>query len=112
MTTEPQTEPAPAPAGPTPPAPVEPKKETWWSFLRFLLILFVATLVLRSCVVAPFSIPSASMMPNLLIGDYLFVSKWPYGYSRYSFPFGVIQYGGRIMGSVPERGDIAVFRYP
>lgn len=112
MTTEPQTEPAPAPAGPTPPAPVEPKKETWWSFLRFLLILFVATLVLRSCVVAPFSIPSASMMPNLLIGDYLFVSKWPYGYSRYSFPFGVIQYEGRIMGSVPERGDIAVFRYP
>lgn len=88
------------------------KKESWWSFLRFLAILFVATLALRSCVVAPFSIPSGSMLPNLMIGDYLFVSKWPYGYSRYSFPFGVAQFDGRIMGSLPERGDIAVFRYP
>ena len=92
--------------------PPEKKKESWWSFLRFLAILFVATLVLRSCIVAPFSIPSASMMPNLLVGDYLFVSKWPYGYSQYSYPFGIIRYEGRVMGSLPERGDIAVFRYP
>jgi signal peptidase I len=112
MTTEPQTEPARTPVGPNPPAPAEPKKESWWSFLRFLGILFVATLVLRSCIVAPFSIPSGSMLPNLMIGDYLFVSKWPYGYSRYSFPFGIAQFDGRIMGSLPERGDIAVFRYP
>ncbi|HEY0117009.1 MAG TPA: signal peptidase I [Allosphingosinicella sp.] len=90
----------------------EPKKESWWSFLRFLLILFIGTLFLRSCIVAPFSIPSGSMLPNLMIGDYLFVSKWPYGYSRYSFPFGIANFDGRIMGSLPERGDIVVFRYP
>jgi signal peptidase I len=107
---------APPPAGPAPAAaaaqaPPE-KKESWWSFIRFLLILFVATLFVRSCVVAPFSIPSGSMLPNLMIGDYLFVSKWPYGYSRYSFPFGIIQFDGRIMESLPARGDITVFRYP
>jgi signal peptidase I len=112
---------APPPAGPPPvaagarPAALEAppeKKESWWSFIRFLLILFVATLFVRSCVVAPFSIPSGSMLPNLMIGDYLFVSKWPYGYSRYSFPFGIIRFDGRLMGSLPARGDIAVFRYP
>lgn len=112
MNSEDQTEPNSAPVDPSKPAPAEPKKESWWSFLRFLAILFVATLVLRSCIVAPFSIPSGSMLPNLVIGDHLFVSKWPYGYSRYSFPFGIAQFDGRIMGSLPERGDIAVFRYP
>ena len=115
---------APPPSGPNPAAPPpagapkasgappEQKKETWGSFLRFLAVLFLATLFVRSCVVAPFSIPSGSMLPNLVIGDYLFVSKWPYGYSRYSFPFGVVQFDGRVMGSLPARGDIAVFRYP
>ncbi len=108
MTSESESAP-PVPATDT--APPE-KKESWWSFIRFLLILFLATLFVRSCVVAPFSIPSGSMLPNLMIGDYLFVSKWPYGYSRYSFPFGIIQFDGRIMENLPERGDIAVFRYP
>ena len=108
----PATEPAPAPAPAGGKVPPPEQKESWWSFIRFLLILFVATLFVRSCVVAPFSIPSGSMLPNLMIGDYLFVSKWPYGYSRYSFPFGVVNFDGRIMGRLPERGDIAVFRYP
>jgi signal peptidase I len=92
-------------------APPE-KKETVWSFLRFLLILFLITVGVRSFLVAPFSIPSGSMLPNLWIGDYLFVSKWSYGYSQYSFPFGIVGFDGRIMGSSPERGDIVVFRYP
>jgi signal peptidase I len=92
-------------------APPE-KKETAWSFLRFLLVLFLITVAVRSLLVAPFSIPSGSMLPNLWIGDYLFVSKWSYGYSRYSFPFGIASFDGRIMGSSPERGDIVVFRYP
>lgn len=111
---DPAAPPAPAPtAGSGAAAPTAPeKRESWWSFLRFLLILFVATLALRTCVVAPFSIPSASMMPTLLVGDYLFVSKWPYGYSQYSYPFGIVRYEGRVMGSLPERGDVAVFRYP
>jgi signal peptidase I len=68
--------------------------------------------LVRSLVIAPFTIPSGSMLPSLWIGDYLFVSKWPYGYSRYSFPFGVVQFDGRVMANTPERGDIVVFRYP
>ena len=90
----------------------EQEKESIWSFLRFVLILGIVTLLVRSLLFAPFSIPSGSMLPNLMIGDYLFVSKWPYGYSRYSFPFGMINFNGRLWGSLPERGDIAVFRYP
>jgi signal peptidase I len=95
-------------------APPEKKqeKESVWSFLRFLLILGLITLLVRSLLFAPFSIPSGSMLPNLMIGDYLFVAKWPYGYSRYSFPFGIVQFDGRVFGALPDRGDIAVFRYP
>jgi signal peptidase I len=79
---------------------------------RFLLVLFVLALVLRSFVIAPFSIPSGSMLPRMMIGDYLFVAKWPYGFSRYSFPFGILSFDGRLLGTTPERGDVAVFRYP
>ena len=62
--------------------------------------------------VQPFSIPSASMLPTLYIGDYLFVAKWPYGYSRYSFPFQFPPLGGRLVGHLPRRGDVVVFRVP
>jgi signal peptidase I len=105
------------PADDTPPAPpAKPikvkKEESWWDTIRFLLWLFLAAVVLRTFLFAPFSIPSASMMPNLLIGDYLFVSKWAYGYSRYSFPFHPINFDGRLLGGTPERGDVVVFRHP
>ena len=109
MESEPPAPSAPSPSAETPP---EPGKESWWETIRFFLILFVAALALRSLLFAPFSIPSGSMLPNLLIGDYLFVSKWPYGYSRYSFPFGIMRFDGRFFGDLPERGDIVVFRYP
>jgi signal peptidase I len=79
---------------------------------RFLLVFLVLAMLLRTFVVAPFMIPSGSMMPRLMIGDYLFVAKWPYGYSRFSIPFGLASFGGRIWGAEPERGDIVVFRYP
>jgi signal peptidase I len=66
----------------------------------------------RSFVAAPFSIPSGSMLPTLYIGDYIIVGKWPYGYSRYSFPFAFPPFKGRLLGSVPLRGDVVVFRHP
>jgi signal peptidase I len=87
------------------------RSETAETF-RFLLKLAVVVLILRSFIFAPFSIPSESMLPRLLIGDYLFVSKWSYGYSRWSLPGGVPLIPGRIFGSTPTRGDVVVFRAP
>ncbi len=87
------------------------RSETAETF-RFLLKLAVVVLILRSFIFAPFSIPSESMLPRLLIGDYLFVSKWNYGYSRWSLPGGVPLIPGRILGSTPTRGDVVVFRAP
>ncbi|RLQ89403.1 signal peptidase I [Notoacmeibacter ruber] len=72
----------------------------------------ILALVLRTVLFQPFSIPSGSMRPTLLEGDYLFVSKWSYGYSRYSLPLGLDIFDGRIFGSEPERGDVAVFKFP
>ena len=82
------------------------------SILKSLLWLVLAAWLLRSLIVAPFSIPSGSMLPTMAIGDYLFVSKWPYGYSSASFPFHVPSFDGRILGSTPERGDVVVFVGP
>lgn len=67
---------------------------------------------IRTIAFEPFNIPSGSMIPTLLIGDYLFVSKYSYGYSRYSIPFAPNLFSGRILGKVPERGDVAVFKFP
>lgn len=69
-------------------------------------------LVIRTLLFQPFSIPSGSMRPTLLEGDYLFVTKWAYGYSRHSLPFSPDIFSGRIWGSEPERGDVAVFKFP
>ena len=78
----------------------------------FLLKLAAIVLIFRSFVFAPFNIPSESMQPRLLIGDYLFVSKWPYGVSRYSLPFSPPLFEGRLFDSLPERGDVVVVRAP
>jgi signal peptidase I len=72
----------------------------------------ILALVIRTFLFQPFSIPSGSMRPTLLEGDYLFVSKWAYGYSRYSFPFSPPLFDGRVWGSQPERGDVVVFKFP
>jgi signal peptidase I len=69
-------------------------------------------LVIRTLLFQPFSIPSGSMRPTLLEGDYLFVTKWAYGYSRHSLPFSPKIFSGRIWGSDPERGDVVVFKFP
>jgi signal peptidase I len=80
--------------------------------LRFFLTLLLIAWGVRSLVVAPFSIPSGSMVPTLYIGDYLVVAKWPYGYSRYSMMFGFPPFQGRIFDHLPKRGDVVVFRHP
>jgi signal peptidase I len=72
-----------------------------------LIALFVRTILFQ-----PFNIPSGSLIPTLLIGDYLFVSKYSYGYSKFSLPFAPPLLSGRIMASEPKRGDIAVFKLP
>ncbi len=87
----------------------KPEEKSGW---RSLLLFVLAAWILRSLIVAPFSIPSGSMLPTMAIGDYLFVHKWPYGYSKYSFPFQIPPFEGRVFASVPERGDIVVFRPP
>lgn len=89
----------------------DPPSETR-EFLVFLAKLAVFVFILRSFIMAPFSIPSESMLPRLLIGDYLIVTKWNYGYSRYSLPFGLPLFEGRVFQSMPERGDVAVFKAP
>lgn len=69
-------------------------------------------LVIRTLLFQPFSIPSGSMRPTLLEGDYLFVTKWAYGYSKHSLPFSPDIFDGRIWGEAPERGDVVVFKFP
>lgn len=81
-------------------------------FWRTILYAIALALAIRSFVFEPFTIPSSSMYPNLLIGDYLFVSKFPYGYSRYSLPFfGQPAVSGRLLYTAPQRGDVVVFRH-
>jgi signal peptidase I len=88
------------------------RRESVGSLLRFVLTVAVIAWAFRSLVGAPFNIPSGSMLPTLYIGDYLAVAKWPYGYSRYSFPLGLPAFKGRIFGRLPSRGDVVVFRHP
>jgi signal peptidase I len=80
--------------------------------LKVIVHALIIAMVIRTFLFQPFNIPSGSMKGTLLVGDYLFVSKFSYGYSPYSIPFSPNLFGGRIWGAVPERGDIAVFRLP
>ena len=80
--------------------------------LRTVVYAVLIAVVIRTFAYEPFNIPSESMLPTLLVGDYLFVSKFSYGYSRHSLPFSLPLYKGRILGRSPERGDVAVFKLP
>jgi signal peptidase I len=97
---------------PSAPSADKPQRSEASETIRFLLKLALFVLIFRSFVLAPFVIPSESMLPRLLIGDYLFVSKWSYGYSRWSLPWGLPLIPGRVFASTPERGDVVVFRSP
>jgi signal peptidase I len=79
---------------------------------KVMLWAFFIAMGLRIFAYEPFNIPSESMLPNLMIGDYLLVAKYPYGYSRYSVPFGLPLFKGRVLESPVERGDVAVFKWP
>ncbi len=80
--------------------------------VRTVIFAVLIAFVIRVFAYEPFNIPSGSMKPTLLVGDYLFVSKFSYGYSRYSLPWGLPLIGDRILASQPERGDVAVFKLP
>jgi len=89
----------------------------WWRAVfnlavgSFLAVLLIA-LPIRTFLFQPFNIPAASMEPTLLVGDYIFVSKYAYGYSHYSLPFSPPLFSGRIFSFEPKRGDVVVFRLP
>ncbi len=84
----------------------------WWETIKIVVQALAIAMVVRVFLYQPFNIPSGSMKQTLLVGDYLFVSKLSYGYSRYSFPFGIGFFSGRIFAAEPKRGDVAVFKLP
>lgn len=84
----------------------------FWELLRTIGFALLIAMAIRTVLVEPFRIPSGSMIPTLLVGDYLFVSKFSYGYSRHSFPLSAGMFSGRILDREPQRGDVAVFKLP
>ncbi|MEZ5924387.1 MAG: signal peptidase I [Hyphomicrobiaceae bacterium] len=92
--------------------PVKSTAAELWDITKVVLQALALAIFVRIFLYQPFNIPSGSMENTLLVGDYLFVSKFSYGYSKYSFPFDAIPFSGRIWSGEPERGDIAVFRKP
>ena len=83
-----------------------------WENIKVIIQALLLAMVIRTVFFQPFTIPSGSMMPTLLVGDYIFVNKFAYGYSKYSLPFSPDLFDGRIFGSEPDRGDVIVFRLP
>ena len=88
------------------------KKEGFLETIKTIVFALILAGIFRTLFFQPFWIPSGSMKPNLLIGDYIFVNKFIYGYSKYSCPFSLCPFEGRIFYSEPKRGDIAVFKFP
>ncbi|MDE2564054.1 MAG: signal peptidase I [Sphingomonadales bacterium] len=105
-----QSAPSPAPA-PEGSKPAKKHKEED-NFFVFLIKLAVVVLVFRSFIFSPFNIPSESMLPKLVDGDYLLAAKWPYGFSRYSMPFSIPLIPGRVLPHDPKRGDVVIFKAP
>jgi signal peptidase I len=94
-------------------APVKAKSgDSFAEILKTVVTVIVLVFGIRTFAFEPFNIPSGSMIPTLLIGDYVFVSKYSYGYSGYSFPIFHPPFAGRIFGRLPKRGDVAVFKLP
>lgn len=94
------------------PKTAEAKEEGWGEFLRTVAFAVLIALAFRTIAYEPFNIPSESMLPNLLVGDYLLVSKYSYGYSKHSMPLSPGVFSGRVFEKPVTRGDIAVFKFP
>ena len=88
------------------------RNNPFWETVRTVLYAVLIAVVVRTFAYEPFNIPSGSMYPTLMVGDYLFVSKFSYGYSKYSLPYGLDLFSGRVFSDSPERGDVAVFKLP
>ena len=88
------------------------KKNSFFGNLKSILIAIFIALLIRSFIFEPFNIPSGSMKPNLLVGDFIFVSKYSYGFSKHSLPFSIPLIPGKIFANTPERGDVVVFKTP
>ena len=84
---------------------------TFGTMLSAAFSAFIS-IAIRTLLFQPFSIPAASMVPTVLVGDYIFVSKYSYGYTHYSIPFAPPWFSGRIFASEPARGDVVAFRAP
>ena len=87
-------------------------KNSLISNLKSIFLAVLIALIIRSFFVEPFNIPSGSMKPNLLVGDFIFVSKWSYGFSKHSLPFSIPLIPGKIFSKLPERGEVVVFKTP
>ena len=88
------------------------QSSAWVENIKTIVYAGLIAIGVRTVAFEPFNIPSGSMIPTLLVGDYLFVAKYSYGYSTFSLPFAPPLFSGRIFGSLPKRGDVAVFKYP
>ncbi len=91
---------------------MDKKKNNFFSNIKSIGIAVFLALLIRSFIAEPFNIPSGSMKPNLLVGDFIFVSKWSYGYSKHSLPFSLPLIPKKILSNIPNRGDIVVFKTP
>ena len=108
-----ETTPAATPSSPDlPPEKLAKPEKKEDSFPVFLIKLVLIVAVFRSFFFSPFNIPSESMLPRLVNGDYLLAAKWPYGFSKYSLPFSLPLIPGRVFAGQPERGDIVIFKAP
>ncbi|WP_207539899.1 signal peptidase I [Sabulicella rubraurantiaca] len=94
------------------PSLAKKKSGGWLESIKTIVYAALIAIGIRTVAFEPFNIPSGSMIPTLLVGDYLFVSKYSYGYSRHSMPFSPNLFGGRLWGAMPARGDVAVFKLP
>lgn len=88
------------------------KEEGFLDTIKTIFFAIIIAMVIRTFLFEPFKIPSGSMYPTLYVGDYLFVSKYTYGYSKHSFPFSIPLFEGRVWESSPQRGDVVVFKFP